>query len=364
MHHLTKWKPILTSAFAVALGGVTGLGCNPVDCGDGTIEKDGTCVPADDQVGQAQCGEGTVLGADGKCEPEMVVVCDPDNTTAETDPVTGVVTCHGTGTQTGCAPELPCPTPSGSNTSICGRIHDTQTGAVVAAVGATGTVCNPNAPTADGPCSLKLTFYDALDFATSSNPTPLVPGLLTVDDCGRYAAINVPPSNLGFTGIGIDDANGVADTHVLTGVALPDGEAVPARGFEAFITRKATDTAWSAGLAGESFATRGVIAMIFRHGAMPVAGVRVRRNSNPIPADDYYFTDAGPERNSVDIAGTQSVTGANGSALVINAPSPTAHDGVGAEPAGCTWPNSLAASIRGVVFVQVKEARNGQVICP
>jgi hypothetical protein len=108
MHHLSKWLPVLSSGVVVALVGFSNVGCDAVDCGTGTIEQNGTCVPADDQPGSAQCGPGTVLGTSGKCEPEVVVVCDPDTTREEVDPETGEITCVGTGTQTGCAADLPC----------------------------------------------------------------------------------------------------------------------------------------------------------------------------------------------------------------------------------------------------------------
>ncbi|MEZ4401580.1 MAG: hypothetical protein R3B06_16260 [Kofleriaceae bacterium] len=363
MNRLSNWMPIVTGALLVALGGVAGLGCANVDCGTGTIERDGTCVPADDNPGNAQCGMGTVLGPTGRCEPEEVVVCDPGTTREEVDPDTGVVTCVGTGG--GCAAELACPTPSGGKTSICGRIYDTENGSVIAATSPTGAACDPANPSADGPCSLRVLFFDALDFASNPTPVPLVPGQLTVDDCGRFAAINIPASNLGFTGIAVGDAAGTGDRHKLTGVALTDSDAMPARNVKAFSTRNATDAAWttSAALAGASFATRGVIAMIFEHNSQPVAGVTARRNGQVVAADDYYFSDATAARTTVDAALTS--TGANGTALVINSTSVVNHDGTGAEPGGCQWPSAPAAAIPGVVFVQLKGAQvAGGAPCP
>ena len=367
MHHLSKWLPVLSSGVVVALVGFANVGCDAVDCGTGTIEQNGTCVPADDQPGSAQCGPGTVLGASGKCEPEVVVVCDPDTTREEVDPETGEITCVGTGTQTGCAADLPCSEPSAGRLTICGRLYDTQTDQPIQAAGATGAPCT--ATTADGPCSLRIQFFDALQFAMGPTSTPeLTPaGGLTVDDCGRYRAIDLPPSSFTFMGIAVDDASGAPDRYKLTGVALPDAEALPARGFRAYATRNQTDTAWTStsGISGQSFATRGVLAAVFHYRELPVSGVQARRNSQPITADDFYFTDTTAMRDTVSPAGGQAITGANGTALIINAPSPTNHDGAGAEPAGCQWPNSLAASIPGVVFVQIKEARTaGGVICP
>lgn len=332
-------------------------GCSQVACGDGTVERDGACVPADEQTDNAQCGPGTELGEGGKCVPAEPTVCDPDTTMPVTDPVTGVTTCFGT--DRGCAAELPCMAPSADHLTLCGRIYDTETDQVIAAPGATGTPCNPAAPTATGPCSLKVQFFDALAF--QMNPTgaaPLVPESLLVDDCGRYVVSNLPLTSFGFIGGAVDDAMGVNDTRALTGVATEDALAKPARGFRLYATRKTTDAAWttSANLSGDSFATRGVLALVFRHRGLPVAGVTARRGGNVIPADDYYFDDPAPGR--AHVAPAQTMTGPNGTALVLRSDQLANHDGTGAEPAGCRWPARLAATIPGVVFVQIKDAES------
>ena len=43
-------------------------GCNNTNCGTGTIDDNGTCKPADETVGNAQCGSDTVLEGD-QCVP-------------------------------------------------------------------------------------------------------------------------------------------------------------------------------------------------------------------------------------------------------------------------------------------------------
>lgn len=333
-------------------------GCSQVVCGEGTIERDNSCVPADEHTDDAQCGAGTELGPGGSCVPTDPTVCDPDTTMPVTDPVTGVTTCFGISGDS-CAAELPCMAPSADHLTLCGRIYDTETDQVIAAPDATGAPCNPGAPTATGPCSLKVQFYDALAFQMNpTGATPLSPESLVVDDCGRYAVKNLPATGFGFVGGAVDDAMGVTDTRVLTGVATEDALAKPARGFRLYATRKTTDTAWtsSAGLAGESYATRGVLAMVFRHRGLPVAGVAARRGGNVIPADDNYFDDPAPGR--AHVLPTLTMTGANGTALVINSDQLANHDGTGAEPSGCRWPARLAATIRGVVFVQIKDAES------
>ena len=112
------------------------------------------------------------------------------------------------------------------------------------------------------------------------------------------------------------------------------------------------------------FANQGVLAMVFRHAGVPVAGVTVRQNGNVIPNDDYYFSDAGKTRATIDPPRT--MTGPNGTALVLHSSSPVPHTGTGSEPAGCRWPTALAATIPGVVFVQLKDAElvGGGGPCP
>jgi len=268
-----------------------------------------------------------------------------------------------------CQLELPCAAPQAGKASVCGRLWDAETDLPIASVvGAVGARCNAAAPTADGPCSLQVRFYDALDFAGDPvGAQPLqVPDGVYVDDCGRYRGIDMPRATFGFIGIGVDDAPGTADRHVLTGVSTSNAFAsLPATGFRAYVTRHTTDQAWttSAGLGGQTFGQRGVLLAVFRYHDQPVAGVAVRRNSAAIPADDYYFGGTTIGRISVETART--VTGANGSALIINSPTPIAHDGVGNEPAGCVWPSTLGASIPGAVFVQLKDASTPSgTICP
>jgi hypothetical protein len=360
--------PHLTSALAAALAGALAAGsygCNAVDCGTGTIESNGTCVPADIDPDPAQCGDGTKLGPGGTCIPEREVMCDPGTTVEHIDTTTGVVTCVGVGTPTDCSVDLPCSAPENGKITICGRLRDTQTDAPIQLSGAQGMACDPANPSADGPCSIKMTVVDAVEF--QGNPTGAqahIPGAFTLDDCGRYRADNLMPSSFGFTGIAIDDANGAPDRFKLTGVALDDNAAKPARAFSGYVTANATDTTWSTAITAPSFATRGVLMMVFRHAGVPVAGVMARRNQAVSAADDYYFTDASPTMRTM-VSSTQNSTGTNGTALMINQSSVDPHDGIGSEPAGCRWPSALSATIPTVVFVQIKDAETtGGAACP
>lgn len=342
------------------------LGCSQLVCGDGTVERNGACRPADEQPGSATCGLGTELSPGGTCVPTDPTVCDPATTEERFDPDTGVITCVGTNPDP-CVADLPCPTPASGKLTLCGRIFDTETDESLRAPTATGTACNPAAPTADGPCSLKLQFYDALFFQQDPVGTlPLSAGSITIDDCGRYVGRDIGMTSSGFVGAAIDDAMGVADTHILTGVATADAMAVPARGFRTYATRKSTDTLWSAAAQlpnGDTFEELGVLVMAFRKGLTPQAGVKIQQNGNVVPANDFYFTDTTKARTMLDR--TRDLTGANGTGLFIHGDAPVPFTGTGGEPTGCHWPTALAATIPNVYFVQLKDAEsNGGGPCP
>ena len=254
-----------------------------------------------------------------------------------------------------CAIELPCPPPLPGKLTVCGRLVDLETNAPVAVAHPTRTACT--GVTADGPCSIALRFVDFLEF--SMNPvsaTPIAPESLIVDDCGRFRATNLNRPAFGFIGVVTDDAAGTSDRHRPTLIVSPNGLAAPAAGRRAYVTRSATNQAWTAaaGLGGQTLLDRGLLVLSHRHRGNPVAGVSARRAGNPIPNDDLYFSDPGPTRSTVAPAAT--ATGANGTALVLNVPSATNHSGAGAEPPGCRWPESLGAAIPGAVMVLERDA--------
>lgn len=255
-----------------------------------------------------------------------------------------------------CALPLSCPAPSAGRATICGWIHDAETDAVVAAANPARQACG--SATTSGPCSLRVRYFDALDFAMNpGGAVPLSTESSMVDDCGRFRGQNITRATFGFTAVVIDDAPGItpAEPHRLTSIVYSNGEAIPAIG-RAYVTRTSTDQLWTtgAGLGNPSFGQRGVLVKVFTHRGAPVAGVTVRRNDNQAPDDDHYFSDTGITRRMV--APAQTSTGANGTVLVTNSDTPTAHDGAGAEPSGCVWPGTLGASVPGVVSFELSEA--------
>lgn len=371
-------RTYLGVTLAAAAASLVNVSCQQVECGQGTVERDGTCVPADEATNPSMCGGmgpfATVLGLDGKCETEEPTICDDDTTEPSFDDQTGVTTCVGTGG--GCMEEIRCPAPEAGRATLCGRIWDSETDQPIPPEGnGTNTDrCDPMAPTTSGPCSLRLRFFDALDFAMNpSGAVPIMPmGGVYTDNCNRYKGENMPRATFGFIGIAVDDAPGITPTvpHRLTGVATSNALASPGQGFRAYITKVSTDMMWTttSGIGGaQTFAQRGVLGIVFHYpGEMPRSGVRIRRSGSFIPQDDFYFSDAGRMRTTVmPHVGNTDATGMNGTGLVINSDTPIAHDGVGSEPNGCIWPSNLAASIPGVVFMQIKEAETpAGAACP
>ncbi len=311
----------------------------------------GEPAPVVDDAGQP---DGPVVGTDAAVDAAIDATIDaaidaPIDASAASD----------------CSIELPCPTPRANHLTVCGRLYDLESDRPIAS-STPGEACNPYAPAAEGPCSLAIHFYDALEY--SRDPTaaaPVVPGSLEVDDCGRVVAQDLNQPAFGFLGVVVDDGAGTIDRHRSTAIALLNARAAPARGTRLYVTRETTNQAWStsAALDGQTFATRGVLAMRFRYQGMPRSGVTVRRSGTLIPADDFYFSDTTAERTT--IAPDQLATGANGMALVINS-SVTNHDGTGNLPtASCRWPEQLGGTIPGVVFVQPHDAETGSgAPCP
>ncbi len=358
------WMSLATVSAALVLQ----AGCDGAECADGTIEQDGFCVPADVALDDSQCGEGTVLGDSGFCEPAMPpTVCGP-NTIENTEIDPGVITCEGVGGVNDCSMPLPCPGAASNKVTVCGRLRDVQTDAVIEEAAPTFLDCDPAAPSDTGPCQIEISFYDALDFA--GNPTgaaKLKPQNFHMDDCGRYVAENINRPSLGFLGIATEDASGAPDDHRLTGVAFPVTSGQVRNNQQTYVVTRATDVAWSTDPdvgfpSTNTFIDKGVFMSIFRHGNTPVAGVTVTSNGSPRANDDYYFTDTDPVTR-LDTTPT-GPTGVNGAALLLNS-SLVEHSGQGGEPSGCVWPSDLAASIPGVLFFNPRIAEDaGGNECP
>ncbi|MCE9574631.1 MAG: hypothetical protein K8W52_15895 [Deltaproteobacteria bacterium] len=363
---------LITITTSVGLFGLTQTSCTTVECGDGTIERNGACEPADTATNDAVCGPGTHL-EQMLCVPDAETVCDPASTTEEVDPVTHVVTCVGTG-MSGCGTALACGNASGGKMNVCGQLIDAETNQPIAQAGATGAPCDLANPAATGPCSMIVNFYDAIQFVTSQSPMKLndpVANPVYIDDCGRFRIKNLPVPSNGFLGIEIDD-NGGADVHTRSGVAIA---VAPNKTFavEAYSVKKTTDAAWTAAVGlgpSPSLGDRGAWLGIFRYNSQPVEGVTVTRNGSPVPAaDDFAFSDNSTTARTTPVAsGTPQVTGKNGSMLLLNS-TLVGHSGTGGTgvPGTCKWASALGDSVTNAYIIQTRDAvlaTDTTVLCP
>ena len=348
-------------------------GCKSVDCGPGTIERNGTCAPGDVTTGTATCGAGTMLDGD-RCVPILPpTMCDPATTTEQPDPTDPSITiCVGSSTP-GCGGIFNCPAPAAGKQTICGQLYDAETNMPFQATGATGAKCTT--ATTTGPCALTVTPYDAIAFGMNpQTATPLVNGGTYIDDCGRYRVTDVTQPASPFIGLGFDDAmaanmgpGGVTNT---TGVATPASPDIATNDLEAWVATKATTDAWEA--SGGPPVSGGVYVGIFRtHKCDSTgtctgdkfanqSGVTFTKSGSTIPNSDYYFTASQTTRMSIDAAAT--ATGMNGTGLLTGASvnDSLVYSGTGGitDTTSCKWESHAAASLPTIVFFQVYRPMN------
>lgn len=328
--------------------------CKNVDCGDGTTERNGSCVPATETVSAAQCGPFTELQG-SVCVPMFPpTMCDPSTTAPDTDSM-GVTTCIGTGAG-GCSAKLPCPAPTDGTQTICGQLYDFETNQPFAQVGASGAQCAPGA--ASGPCSLEISAYDAAALATSMMPPMLTTGTVYIDDCGRYKVPNIPISQITshIVALGIDDAvganRGPLGTTNLVGLATA-AVAGATKDFDGFVVPVATSTKWSNSGGPALSSTQGIFAAVYHGhtaGADLAAGVTFAALSGSATIHAYYLS--GTARATVDTG--LAATAANGTALVtISGGQLTdAYYGQGGLDSSCMWEPHPALTIPLVIVVQ------------
>ncbi len=356
----------LVSAFAL-IG--TSSGCNEIECGDGTIQRDGTCEPSGTVSTAGTCGQGTVLRGD-KCEPILPPTkCDPDTTAPDTDPVTGLVTCIGTGGGS-CASSVACPLGTAGKMTICGRILNVDDGAPFADASPTAKICPAGLGATAGPCALELKAYDAIAFAMNpSTAMAKTPGSSYIDDCGRFKLVDIPIDGALFIGLGLDDRSGLGPSGltVTSGAAVPAAMGTAIKDLEIYLVKGATIASWtSSGGFPNSILAGGVYLNIFKGkstGTELAPGVTITRGGQGQPADDYYFAANDTQRTTLDPLAT--ATGVNGAGIMVNSNMLGAHAATGGIPATCAWETKVGASIGGIVLVQTRRPVNasGQ-LCP
>ena len=360
-----------TLTITLLFASLAAAGCKNVDCGKGTIERNGTCAPADVVTGTAACGADTVLEGN-QCV--STIVCDPATTMAVVDPQSGITTCVGTGTSPiPCGQPISCPAGSDSSKqTICGQLYDLETGAPFADAGAGGAPCS-GPPAAAGPCALQLTAYDAVQFGMNPmTAIPLTVGNAYVDTCGRFRLTDVSTPGGPYIGIGIDDASagnmGPAGVTNAVGIAVPKFGGSATKDVEGFIVKQSTTQAWEA--SGGPALANGIYVGLFRAhctGAgctgdafAPQPGVSFTKSGTAIPSLDSYFVATDTMRTTIDP--TATATGANGTGLLdmVSVNDGFVYSGTGGitDTTDCRWQTAAAAALPNIVFVQVFRKQN------
>lgn len=226
---------------------------------------------------------------------------------------------------------LDCPVASAGSMTVCGRILDTQTGAIA------GT-------------SASVVAYDALSYAGDpGGATRLATGV--TDASGRFRFLDVPTPSLGDLLMVVDDAAGGSDELALTGRSIPAVAGTRTIGTTIYATTNDTDLAWTTS-AGDPFGTgtfgsEGAVLSLFHDGEDPALGVEVTVDGSP--AVSQYFSDTDPDlRFTVDAGAT--ATGLNGAALTVGAGTGS-YSGSGGEPSGTSWSASTAGDVPGLIWV-------------
>jgi hypothetical protein len=285
----------------------------------------------------------------------------------------GSITCKGNNETVPCGTEIACPLPSPGKQTICGQLYNIADNSEFRATGSpTGARCTM--PTADGPCSLRMDAYNAIDFAHDPMTTPLNVGDKYLDDCGRYKFVDVTPPGAPFIGLGFDDADaskmGAPGETNAVGVALPTNPDTSTNHFEAFIAKQSTTDQWANG--GPTVAT-GFHVLIFRAHTCQAdnftctgdrfelqPGVQILADASAVPNNDYYFSDTDTKRTMVDASLTS--TGTNGTGLLTGASVDDSliWNGMGGitDTVNCKWEKHAAASIPGVVTFQIYRPTN------
>jgi len=337
--------------------------CKAGECGEGTIEEGGVCVPATSGTTPGECcGEGThydpTLQACVSDYPPTV--CDEGSPT----PVVhedGVLECCGCALFTLC--QIICPDARPGTVSVCGSLRDMETGERVEREGCmSADTCDPDDPESHGSCALELRFYDALDLAQNgAGATSLGWDTIEYNACGAYAVRAVPMPASGFLALVVDDSSAhepaqddftaVAAVFAVTAEARVEGQIAHA-------LRRTTDQAWTAAagdpFGGDTFSEHGAQLARFIRDGVPVQGVAVTDDVGAPLGSAYYFAGADAEAFAA-IDPAQGATGVNGAALLAPDAAVTA-EAAGGLPAECAWPGQVVEPVAGVLLVEDRVA--------
>lgn len=260
----------------------------------------------------------------------------------------------------GCDAPFTCPAPTAANRhTICGQLFDLEDGSRFQAIGAAGTECTT--PTVEGPCSLKIVSYDALDFAANpGTAAPLPSGPIYIDDCGRYRVPDITIPSLAFIELVIDDADvakqGPTGSTNTVGVTTPTQAGAATPDFDGWVASKATTDNWES--SGGPPVSGGLYIPIF-YERVPTMnrdlqdGVTITATGSLVPLRDHYFVATESARRTIDP--TATATGINGTVLVTGASMSegVAYSGIGGGlSSDCQWETHMGTSLANILSVQ------------
>ena len=187
------------AAAVIAVSATALAGCEQVECGEGTVDKNGVCVPVnvpDATDTESLCGPGSYWNDDlGQCFVDPAEVCGPGTEVKWNEEHTSFV-CTSTGQSD--LPECPPPDDSG-NICINGWIKwlvnpDDETSFIK------DTITDASLLS-----TMEIVIYDPLDYASvGSESQPL--GYATIDPAtGTFIATGIQVPGNGYIGIVVRD---------------------------------------------------------------------------------------------------------------------------------------------------------------
>lgn len=351
---MTTLAATASVALAAALATLQS-GCSTVECGEGTIERDGDCVGSEQSTVPAICGDGTIL-VNGTCVAEAV--CDPSSTVLV--PVgDGTFICEGQGggALPACDQPLPCPSASGTTTTICGQFYDVESDDELGEAEGDAVRCDPNVLAASGPCSYKLEFYDALAFSMgSTTQLDYEADDLIYDSCGRFRVTGLAAAGSGITAVG-------ARGPITSGIAVRVTPGGTYPGQRLYTVTPATNAKWSEQIGRPDIKLNGVYVSIH---VLPPFGGELNPAENVVLTgttggnnSNFYFSDSDPLQRST-VMPTLDDTGVNGTAILLDQPTLGSFTSTGGTlPGSCAWGTVQGGNIPGVYFIQLRVPFNG-----
>ncbi len=160
-------------------------------------------------------------GGGGEQPVDAIVTGPPPDAGAAAD----ALSCQAPARCSGCDQALPCPTAAVGKVSVCGRLVDVASDAPLRAASPALRGCEDPRAAQDGPCALRISFHDALDYAGDPGGAATLPvDDLHIDDCGRFSARNISRPQLGYLALVVDDQPERSDARAATRLGHGGGQ--------------------------------------------------------------------------------------------------------------------------------------------